>query len=59
MNCSIDDMITYKKNALDILRRNSQFATASVVEDLFNREILYRQVESGADIKQIIMNQDK
>lgn len=54
MDCSIEDMIAYKNNALKILRLNGQFATASKVEELFNDEILRRQVESGVDIRQII-----
>lgn len=54
MDCSIEDMIAYKNNALKTLKMHDQFATASKVEELFNAEILRRQVESGADIKQLI-----
>lgn len=54
MDCSIEDMIAYKNNALKILNSSGQFATASKVEELFNAEILRRQVESGVDIKRII-----
>ena len=54
MNCALEDMIAYKKNALGILKLHGQFATASKVEELFNSEILRRQIDSGVDIKQII-----
>lgn len=54
MDCSIEDMIAYKNNALKILRLSGQYATASKVEELFNDEILRRQVESGVDIRQVI-----
>lgn len=54
MDCSIEDMIAYKNNALKILRMSGQFATSSKLEELFNAEILRRQIESGVDIKQIV-----
>lgn len=54
MNCSIDDLIAYKNNALKVLMLSGQFATASKVEELFSFEILRRQIEDGIDIKQII-----
>ncbi len=40
MDCSIEDMIAYKNNALKTLKIHGQFATASKVEELFNAEIL-------------------
>lgn len=59
MDCSIEDMIAYRNNALKILREHGQFATALKVQELFDAEILCRQVEVGVDIKQIILQQDK
>lgn len=40
MDCSIEDMIAYKNNALKTLKMHDQFATASKVEELFNAEIM-------------------
>lgn len=44
-SASIKDLEEYKKNALKILRKNDQYATAKVVEDLFTNEILARKIE--------------
>lgn len=54
MDCSIEDMIAYKNNALKTLKMHGQFATASKVEELFNAEILRRKIDAGVEIKQII-----
>lgn len=54
MDCSIDDLIAYKNNALKVLWLSGQFVTTSKVEELFSAEILRRQIEGGIDIKQII-----
>lgn len=35
-NMTIEDIKEYKKNAVEILRKNSQYATAKVTEEAFN-----------------------
>ena len=44
INASIDDLKEYKKNALRYLKESNQYATAKIVEELFDLEIFQRKV---------------
>lgn len=44
LSASVEDLKEYKKNALKYLKRNDQFATAKIVENLFDQEIFQREV---------------
>lgn len=46
-SASIEDLEEYKKNALKILRKNDQYATAKIVEDLFVSEISMRKIRDN------------
>lgn len=41
---TVEDLREYKKNALKILRKNTQYATAKVVEEFFDREIAIQEL---------------
>ena len=41
---SIEDLEEYKKNACKILRGQTQYATAKIVEELINQEIMNRKI---------------
>ena len=41
---SNQDLAEYRKNACKILCENTQYATAKVVEDLFNKELELRKL---------------
>jgi hypothetical protein len=43
-NASIEDLEEYKKNACKILRNQTQYATAKIVEELINQEIMNRKI---------------
>lgn len=43
-NASIEDLEEYKKNACKILRSQTQYATAKIVEELINQEIMNRKI---------------
>ncbi len=43
-NASIEDLKEYKENALKYFKRNDQYATAKIVENLFDQEIFQREV---------------
>lgn len=36
LNMTIEDIKEYKRNAIEILRKNSQYATAKATEEAFN-----------------------
>ena len=44
MNMTIEDIIEYKRNAIDILRKNSQYATAKATETAFDALIAYTKL---------------
>lgn len=41
---SIEDLEEYKKNACKILRSQTQYATAKIVEELIDQEIMNRKI---------------
>ena len=41
---SIEDLEEYKKNACEILRSKTQYATAKIVEELIDQEIKNRRI---------------
>lgn len=41
---SIEDLKEYKKNACEILRSKTQYATAKIVEELIDQEIKKRRI---------------
>ena len=41
MNMTIEDIREYKRNAVDILRKNSQYATAKATEKAFDVLVAY------------------
>lgn len=43
-SASIEDLEEYKKNACKILRSQTQYATAKIVEELMNQEIMNRKI---------------
>lgn len=50
MNMTIEDIREYKRNAVDILRKNSQYATAKATATAFDALIAYKMlVEKYAD----------
>lgn len=44
LSTSVEDLKEYKKNALKYLKKNDQYVTAKVVEELFDMEIFQREV---------------
>lgn len=42
-NMTIEDMKEYKRNAIDILRKNSQYATAKATEKAFDTLIWFEE----------------
>ena len=49
LSASVEDLKDYKKNALKYLKKNDQYATAKVVEELFDMEIFQREVTEEWD----------
>ena len=43
-SASIEDLEEYKKNACKILRGQTQYATAKIVEELIDQEIMNRKI---------------
>lgn len=43
-NSSIEDLKEYKINACDILRKHDQYATAKIIEELIDQEIMSRKI---------------
>ena len=43
-SASIEDLEEYKKNACKILRSQTQYATAKIVEELIDQEIMNRKI---------------
>lgn len=50
MRMTIEDINEYRKNAIDILKRNDQFATAKAVEYAFSSLIVLEQIKWERDI---------
>lgn len=44
MNMTIEDIKEYKKNAVEILRKNSQYATAKATEEAFDALLYMNEV---------------
>lgn len=44
MNMTIEDIKEYKRNAIEILGKNSQYATAKVTEEAFDTFIWFTEV---------------
>lgn len=44
LSVSVEDLKEYKKNALKYLKKNDQYATAKIIEELFDMEIFQREV---------------
>lgn len=44
LSASVEDLKEYKKNALRYLKESNQYATAKIVEELFDLEIFQRKV---------------
>lgn len=44
LSASIEDLKEYKKNALKYLKKNDQYATAKIIEELFDVEIFQKEV---------------
>ena len=42
-NMTIEDIKEYKKNAIEILRKNSQYATAKATEEAFDTLIWFEE----------------
>lgn len=49
-NMTIEDIKEYKKNAVEILRKNSQYATAKATEDAFSALIILDQIRWERDV---------
>ena len=47
---TIEDIIEYKKNAVESLKKNSQYATAKAVEEAFSALIVLDQIRWERDI---------
>lgn len=43
-SASIEDLEEYKKNACKILRSQTQYATAKIIEELIDQEIMNRKI---------------
>ena len=50
MKMTIEDIKEYKKNAIDILKRNDQHATAKAVDIAFSSLIVLEQIKWERDI---------
>lgn len=44
LSASVEDLKEYKKNALKYLKKNDQYVTAKIIEELFDVEIFQREV---------------
>ncbi len=42
-NMTIEDIEEYKRNAIDVLRKNSQYATAKATEEAFDLLIWFKK----------------
>ena len=47
LSASAEDLKEYQENALKYIKSNNQYATAKIVEDLFDQEIFQREVTEG------------
>ena len=43
-NSSIEDLKEYKRNACELLRKHDQYATAKIIEELIDQEIMSRKI---------------
>ena len=50
MNMTIEDMVEYRKNAVNILKKNDQYATAKAVEQSFSALICLGQIQWERDV---------
>lgn len=50
MKMTIEDIIEYKRNAIEILKKNSQYATAKATEEAFSALIALEQIRWERDI---------
>ena len=50
MNMTIEDMVEYRKNAINILKKNDQHATAKAVEEAFSALICLGQIQWERDV---------
>lgn len=50
MKMTIEDIKEYRKNAIDILKRNDQHATAKAVDIAFSSLIIFDQIRWERDI---------
>lgn len=46
MDMTIEDIREYKKNAIEILKKNSQYATAKATEEAFDLLILFEETRA-------------
>lgn len=46
MDMTIEDIKEYKKNAIEILKKNSQYATAKATEEAFNLLIWFEETKA-------------
>lgn len=49
MNMTIEDIKYYKENAIDILRKNTQYATIKATEEAFNALIWLTEATEALD----------
>lgn len=47
MNMSIEDMKEYKRNAIEILKKNTQYATAKATEEAFDLLIWFEETSEN------------
>lgn len=43
-NALIEDLKEYKRNACELLRKHNQYATAKIIEELIDQEIMSRKI---------------
>lgn len=46
MDMTIEDIKEYKKNAIEILKKNSQYATAKATKEAFNLLIWFEETKA-------------
>jgi len=51
MNMTIEDIKEYKKNAIEILRNNSQYATAKATEEAFDILLWFEEMKGKLVLK--------
>lgn len=48
---TVDDIKEYKKNAVEILRKNSQYATAKATEEAFDTLLWFEEIKGKLVLK--------